>query len=1123
MSEKDVVENVDSPGEISIPIADNSTPGIASFDSNDFTIGTDGKVSSIVERGIPQYLGKITGTGTGTTDLNWKVDMNTVKQNKPIKLGEYIMLTEHFNQFVPGDIFRITSVQIEGSKYTVKTNNVRALSLASIVGPQGEQGNEGPQGVPYLAYTNSIESTVDPAPSTLMYLDDGHFNRTPIATSDTYRDVVTVDWYNKTTHRAFMVTGLIQGKNNATNQWVADITAATDITGAVGPQGKEGAGIADIVDIDYPHGEFTSVQYDITDGIRMQGIAKYLRNDGETYEIPTDIDVPIVAGEGLSMDKKVTEEKVEIKSLNSNLENGTGESSLRQKYVKNSTDYSAQAAGENAAAFGGKRWDMLTNSSKTPTSAEGKQSFAAGGSVHAIGDFSAAFGKDTVARQRASFAAGSSIAGMTEEEFNKFFWDSTNNVGIHGGSKNDSGQICDFTGAPYERAYAFATALGCDCTAKCPRSFAAGDNAKALNTGATATGARTTASGTDSFATGADTIAAGDMSFTANQGTKATGVNSSAFGVNTKAAGNHSVALGEETQATAPAALAEGYKTTASGEHSHAGGGQFTEALGANSFAHGANVHANAENSSAFGYETVAHSPNSFVVGKDNKLSDDALFIVGNGVNWNNRSTAFEVLKDGRAKVQTAPKESTDVVRLEDIKNMSATIVDLGRSTSMTGADYTKLESNENTLLIYDGVVYRRSRGTNYGYDEMQFESIDDSVQTATIYITNCVVTAADEAAGVISVTDTAGLKVGMTIMFTTSGGSVLSGISYRKIASIDTENKKIAMDGIVIDSDTLTDGSFIAVKANATSINLTNCVVTTADEAAGVISVTDGKSLTIGMYIDFRTSGGSRLAGISNRKIIAKDTANNKITVSGTVIDSDTLTNGCYITLANDIGFNKIYNRVLRIGKQKPDSTTAYIRYAYIPIGGLPITPSTATSSATSGTFTDSEWSKLQANDNNYILFNNEIYRLADKAHSGTTGIWSYTHTGWDGTAIMDKSINVTVSTGAWTLVIGSASAGGKLYLHSLLFKPDSSTVSNYYLAFYSTFYTNITRDNVDTYSSRIPFSILYHVDNSGNFLFDGIIHNIQQGPPPKNLVLAYPGISNIVLEFISDSVVEV
>ena len=372
-----------------------------------------------------------------------------------------------------------------------------------------------------------------------------------------------------------------------------------------------------------------------------------------------------------------------------------------------------------------------------------------------------------------------------------------------------------------------------------------------------------------------------------------------------------------------------------------------------------------------------------------------------------------------------------------DSPTVKPIIVDLGRSTSMTGADYTKLENDENALLIYDGIIYRRSRGTNYGYDEMQFESIDDSVQTATVYITNCVVTAADEAAGVISVTDTSGLKVGMSIMFTTSGGSILAGISYRKIASIDTENKKITMDGIVIDSYTLTAGSFIAVKGNATSVKLTNCVVTSADESAGVISVTNLHSLTVGMYIDFRTSGGSRLAGISNRKIIAKDIANNKITVSGTVIDSDTLTSGCYITLANDIGFNKIYNRVLRIGKQKPDSTTAYVRYAYIPIGGVAVTPSKATASATSGTFTDVEWSTLQANDNNYILFNNEIYRLADKGH--TTGIWSYSHIGWNGTSMQDKSINVTVSTGAWTLVVGQNSSGGKSYRHNIKFKDSS------------------------------------------------------------------------------------
>lgn len=133
------------------------------------------------------------------------------------------------------------------------------------------------------------------------------------------------------------------------------------------------------------------------------------------------------------------------------------------------------------------------------------------------------------------------------------------------------------------------------------------------------------------------------------------------------------------------------------------------------------------------------------------------------------------------------------------------------------------------------------------------------------------------------------------------------------------------------------------------------------------------------------------------------------------------------------------------------------------IPIGsgGEAVTPSTATSTTTSGIFTSAEWAKLQANDNNYILFNNEIYRLADKAHSGTTGIWSYTHTGWDGTAIMDKSINVTVSSGLWRLITGSASAGGKLYLHSLYFP---SEINQPLLTFYHTSPTPVTDEWICT-----------------------------------------------------------
>lgn len=284
-----------------------------------------------------------------------------------------------------------------------------------------------------------------------------------------------------------------------------------------------------------------------------------------------------------------------------NIEPGTGDGAVQQ--------IGAKANGKQAAAFGGLRYDKQTG--RTPTSADGNQSFAAGGSVHAEGDFSAVFGKDTVARQRASFATGSSTAGMTEEEFNAFYWDSTNNTGLHGGSKNSDGEICDFTGASYTKSFAFAVALGCDTQAKGARSFTAGDNTVATNTGATAIGMNTTASGT--------------------------------------------------------AASAEGYKTTASGEHSHAGGGQFTQAKGLDSFAHGANAEARADRSVAFGYETIAASENGMAIGKQNVVRTDAILQAGNGTDYNNRKDAFVVLKDGRAKVQTAPSDNDDVVRKGDL------------------------------------------------------------------------------------------------------------------------------------------------------------------------------------------------------------------------------------------------------------------------------------------------------------------------------------------------------------------------------------------------------------------------------------------------------------------------
>ena len=138
MSEKDVVENVDSPGAISIPTASNSAKGIASFNAKDFTVN-NGEVSAIWERGVPQYVGIIVGQEEGEGDLTWTVDAASLVDNRPVKIGEYIMLREDAFGFARGEVFVITGISAD-ENFLVITDNQSVFSLQGEVGPKGDKG-----------------------------------------------------------------------------------------------------------------------------------------------------------------------------------------------------------------------------------------------------------------------------------------------------------------------------------------------------------------------------------------------------------------------------------------------------------------------------------------------------------------------------------------------------------------------------------------------------------------------------------------------------------------------------------------------------------------------------------------------------------------------------------------------------------------------------------------------------------------------------------------------------------------------------------------------------------------------------------------------------------------------
>ena len=201
-------------------------------------------------------------------------------------------------------------------------------------------------------------------------------------------------------------------------------------------------------------------------------------------------------------------------------------------------------------------------------------------------------------------------------------------------------------------------------------SHAEGYNTEAYSDYSHAEGKNTKASGIASHAEGFYTIASGDYSH-AECTSKSRGTSSHAEGAETQSLGNSSHSECTYTQATGESSHAEGSNTTASGKSSHAGG-YGSSAEGENSFAHGLNNRVTSENATAFGENTIANTKNLFVAGQFNKYptDDGTLFQMGNGTDSDHRSNAFEIRKDGRAKVQSAPVDDNDVVRKVDLASL---------------------------------------------------------------------------------------------------------------------------------------------------------------------------------------------------------------------------------------------------------------------------------------------------------------------------------------------------------------------------------------------------------------------------------------------------------------------
>lgn len=379
-----------------------------------------------------------------------------------------------------------------------------------------------------------------------------------------------------------------------------------------------------------------------------------------------------------------------------NIENSTGNSSLRQKYSVNDVDYGAVASGENATAFGGKRYNKLTDDNRTPTSAEGNQSFAAGASSHAYGDYAIAMAKDNKSYQAASFTVGGgNRTGRTEAEFNDFYWDSVNNVGLHGGSKDANGNIIDTYGDTYAESYSFGGTFGEVNINRGRDSIVGGIGNKvdalqsvvAGDRNVSITGAKHIVAGFNNNVTDVNNTVNGDSNTVAGPDNivggyknNVNGLANTINGANNTAEGDYNLIEGQANITASRSSTIVGYKNAIGyTRDDNLSNAQKTILEVRDEFVAGAGNTASHGNGGLIGLGLKTGRNEQVAIGVANEGKSDTVFEVGNGsyiqdasgaIHVTSRKNAFEVLTDGRAKVQTAPKDNDDVVRFEEIDDV---------------------------------------------------------------------------------------------------------------------------------------------------------------------------------------------------------------------------------------------------------------------------------------------------------------------------------------------------------------------------------------------------------------------------------------------------------------------
>ena len=437
-------------------------------------------------------------------------------------------------------------------------------------------------------------------------------------------------------------------------------------------------------------------------------------------------------------------------------------------------------------------------------------------------------------------------------------------------------------------------------------------------------------------------------------------------GVSNVADGHISKASGRSNRAWSYLSKVDGYQSVvkpnasdkdASGEGSWANGYDVQIDGAKYAYAGGQHIRVgkDAHNSFSYGYNLVAEANSQAVFGKYNIADDISLFMIGAGADEAHRKTIMRALNNGQVLFSEAPTNPEAPIRLKDFTDDYYPASKAEiAKLALKANDFTE----EGTIkAVLDNKIEKHTTGN------IVYGTNVDGEQTILKY-------ANDITANALVQRDVQG-EIKTSILSTSYNTSAVPNTAYL-YKYYNSFGGIVDLPSISLHADL---NSYKEVGSYYISTNAVQTIKNLPEQTGGRLDILN--------------------AGQSN------GSTNNTIQIYRTMYSK---TNNWY--------FRSLY---YASGNAK---WTAWKQVASMADVGEFITPSTATNDATSGTFTADEWSKLQTNMNNKILFNNEIYRLNDPSH--TAGTWSYIHAGWDGTDVMDKSINVTVATGAWTLVTG-------------------------------------------------------------------------------------------------------